>query len=180
MALVTLGRTGRRTPPVEFADAVELWARGFGKHAKLEWSPALRYWRVLITLNPNDPRNQLEGEAHEAVDLLKPGEVTNPVTGRGYPGLVPQTLDELGVQGLIDLLNETNLERGRYRSAEEAFKDQREKRIANEDRLRRSLRDDAGHAARRTYRQVTGAPFAPVGVDITAAPAKRAHESQEE
>ena len=166
MTLALFRRTGRRTPPVEYADAVEKWARSKGRHAKLVWDARCGNWQVHIELTGNDPRLQLETPT-EVVELLKPGFLDTP-TGRKVPGLVGVELDELGVQGIIDHLNETNLETGRFRSPQDALRHSREQNRTLRDRERAFQKDETSHLARDEYRRVMGHPLIS-GADLVAA-----------
>ena len=156
----------RRLPPVEYADAVESWARGHGTHARLVWDARAGNWDVRIDLpRSDDPRHQLE-EPYEVVPILKPGEIKMP-GGRVMPGLVGVELDEVGVAGIVAHLHETNLRTGRFRSAEEAIKYTAEKNRTERGREREFQKGEARHLARDEYRRVMQHPLIQ-GADLVA------------
>lgn len=169
--LVTNQRYRGRVPPVEYADAVEKWARGRGRHARLVWMSVTGNWQVRFTLMPNDPRGS-SATPWEPLDLLRPGKIRAP-SGKWIPGYVGVELDELGIGGIVAILEETSLETGRYRSTEEVVTDHYERQKRLREHSHASLKDDSAAVARDVYRQVNKVPFERVGIDLSPeAPAR--------
>ena len=176
MSLFRRKRTGRRVPPVEYADAIEQWARARGTHALLVWDPQVGNWDVKVQLNPNDPRNVLD-DPTETVPLLKPGRIPMP-NGQFMPGLVGVELDDIGVQGILDHLNETNLATGRFRSAEEMIRHTHNQNTELRDRERAYQRGEAKYRGRYEYGRAMGHPVIP-GTDLTVADPESAAQQEE-
>jgi|TARA_Y100000310_G_scaffold273098_1_gene288389 hypothetical protein len=166
---------------VEYSDAVELWARGRGGHAKLKWLPdPMNCWAVILSYRAGDPR-QASPEDGEPVLLhdwkdakwwhryhperVKRHERSNEIMPCGYA----YELDELGVSGILERLDRGNIlsGRGEFDSAEEAGRKQVEKFKDEKHKRRLDARGDAGHRARDIRRQVMKIPFLPVGVEFT-------------
>ena len=176
MSLFTRKRIGRRVPPVEYADAVERWARAKGTHALLVWDHHVGNWDVKIELKPNDPRNVLD-DPTETVPLLKPGTIYR-ANGQSMPGLVGVELDDIGVQGILDHLNEWNLETGRYRSAEEMIRHTHDDNTRLRERERAYRKDEARYRGRYEYGRAMGHPVVP-GTDLLVADTESAAQQEE-
>ena len=184
---------GRRVP-VEYADAVEAWARTHGGHATLKWLDApMNCWAVILRYRVGDPRqmigegNEADGEPvllHEWKDIewwrRQPPHVQQLAkrnhANRILPSYYAFDLDELGVEGVIARLNQGNIlsGRGQFKSAEEAGNKQTEKFRAKQERERLRRRDEAGHRALDMRRSVYKIPFLGVGVQLTRATASSA------
>lgn len=161
--------------PWQMQDALEKWARGFGKHAKIEYlthtDPPTP--QVKISLDPDDPRRQA-GEQWETVQLVvwdEEGE-THPRTGKPMGAYVPIPLEELGTSGLIELLNRTNVQtgRGEYASLQEAIHDQWTKALEAQRRERRKHRDAAIQFGRQFRRRIFDIPHHRVGIELSSSP----------
>lgn len=177
--------TGRRVAPVEFRDAVEEFARKSGTHGDILWvGPPISAWQVRLTLKPGDPRLRSDhpDDKYESVLLVEwvdpQKEPTNPLTkklhrrdrwNRLLPAYVSVELDDLGVQGVLDILEKGSLMtgRGEFKSAEEAVKKTREANQSAKDIARRKARIEAGARARDVRRQLQKIPFHRVGIDLT-------------
>lgn len=164
--LILPGRTGREraakpTVPAEIADAVEQWARRWGRHARIDHvtytSPPTP--QVRISPKHGDPNLKLvqDGkippeEAEEVVHLWEWDEEK-----RCYVG-VP--LSSLGVQGVLRWLNRGNTwsGSGEYDSLQEALTDQREKKRREQKKLRRELKEDVRRIAQEVGRHMLGVP----------------------
>jgi hypothetical protein len=126
--------------PYEFRDAVELWARQYGRHAKIGYNIFMRCPVVEITLKPEDPRmrawrdGKLRVEPTEAVPLhYQPSE------GAPYQ---PMNLDMLGVSGLIEMLEKANTwtGRGEYSSMREAVQVVERRNVEHREQMRNAIR----------------------------------------
>lgn len=167
------------TPPAAVADAVELWARQYGRHATMKYVPLASppCWSVNLSLKPDDPalRPWQEGRAShkptEGVLLIEwdaeAGEVS-PITGQRSGAYRPVDLEEYGPTGVVELLEKGNTwsGRGEFGSLAEAVvvaaTRSREEREKIKARQRQWARDYAGDV-RRQYLKI---PFLPVGVAL--------------
>lgn len=165
---------GGITPPAEFADAAELYARRSGRHGTLKYvPPPVNCWIVELTLKSTDPRmlawqtGQLDSEPKEVVYLWRPAtpkeRAKEPLTQ-----FVGYKLDELGVSGMIQLLERTNTMsgRGEYKSLEQALKDQTDKRDEGQQKIADEARDNAHDRVMDKRRSVLGIPYLGVGIDL--------------
>lgn len=162
---------GRREPgpiPVEIADAVELWARGSGRHATIVWIDAVTppIAQVRITLRANDPRLEAwrEGltdeEPVETVELVEWDERKNAYVG------IP--LSDLGATGVTEMLQkgDTWSGSGEFDSLQEAIVAARERKKAETERLRQFHRGEALSRLEETSRYHLDIPQVP-GADVT-------------
>lgn len=169
---------GRRAP-VEYADAVEMWARGNGGHATLKWlEDPMNCWAVILSFKPNDPRAGTDADG-EPVLLhdWKPAEWwakyqperarRHPRTNRIMPANYAYDLEELGISEIIERLDRGNIlsGRGEFQSAEQAGRAQVEKFRTDKHRRRRAARDEASHRAKDRRRSLLGIPLLP-GADF--------------
>lgn len=163
--------------PVEVADAVELWARQYGRHATLTFVPPMGCWSVNLTLKPDDPalKRYQEGEATEVptegVLLLEwDAEVgdPNPTTGKKAGAYRAVNLEEYGPSGVVALLEKGNTwsGRGEFGSLQEAVigaaSRNREEAAKQKERQRQWARDYAGDVRRQTLK----IPYVRVGVEL--------------
>lgn len=140
--ILDVGRSAHPRVPVEIADAVELWARQFGRHATIAWVPTSPPTpQVRISLKASDPMRQMADlfqgeEPAETVELVKWDEK------RGC--YAPVSLDDLGVTGVLEILERGNTwsGRGEFSSHEEALKAQAEEIQRSNERRKRHSRDD--------------------------------------
>ena len=124
--------------PVEIADAVELWARGCGRHATITYitvvDPPIA--QVRITLRPDDGRldawrkGLVDEEPIEAIELVEWDEK--------HTRYVPLNLTELGASGVTALLERGNLwsGRGEFDSLQQAIVAVRERAKVERERER--------------------------------------------
>lgn len=174
------------TAPPEFQDAVELWARKSGRHARLTFVPTEFQegrtvngtWLVRIDLRENDPRLSLyqDGKMPEkpTEDVWihrsnpKEGKIKPNTHGRREQPFIPISIQQLGVSGLIGFLEkgDTWSGRGKYSSLEDQLqkvrKQNRERRHAFREQMK--LENRMEQAQKR--RQVLGIPLVPVGIDL--------------
>ena len=173
--IATVGGSGRRTAPYEFQDAVELHFRKSGRHARIVWIPEpVCQWQIRISLMPDDPvlaawkAGELEEEPVETVEVTYYDEKVGLYVG--------YELDELGVSGLVEMLEkgDTWSGQGRFSSIQDALTYQVETQRNTQERLRQAMRDEALAVGRDVRKRVTGEPFLPVGIDLsTSSPDSR-------
>ena len=179
----------RRLAPVEYRDAVALYARQHGGGGDIIWMGApVNCWRVQLTLKPDDPRLKgKDDEVYETVDLqqyVHPDPThpayprsdpklldklrRHPRNNRLMPGYVAFELDELGVSGVTEMLERGSLfsGRGEFQSAEEAMRVIMDRRRGVLAENRQRQRDETGALARDVRRRVLKIPFLPVGISF--------------
>ncbi len=123
--------------PYEFREAVELYARRSGRHGTIGWNGWTRCNVVEFTLKPDDPRlkawqeGKLKKEPKETILLHY-----QPKPGAPYQAI---NLAELGVSGLVEMLEKANTwsGRGEYRSVVEAV----QAAARHNDNLREQMRN---------------------------------------
>lgn len=172
--------------PQDFADAVELYARRYGRHGTLKFVPwPLNCWVIEFTLMPNDPARlamqgqKVEDDIVEPVYLLRPSTPAE-TSKRGGPHEVGYKLDELGVSGMIELLERTNTfsGRGQYASQKEALKDQADKGTEARAKIAETAREEAVEVGMARRRQVFDIPYLTVDIDLKTAPEPASQEQQ--
>lgn len=177
---VRVSRQGGRRAPVEYAEAVEQWAREHGGHARLQWLEApMNCWCVKLSYRLGDPRqaSNTDGEpvllheywTAEQWQKRKPHLVRrHPRSNAVMAGNYAFELDELGVEGLKKWLDRGNIlsGRGQFTSVEEAGKVQADRHESAMERLRATKRDNAKHRALDIRRSVYKIPFFRVGVSF--------------
>ena len=170
---------GGLTPPVEFADAVETYARKYGKHGTMRFvPPPVNVWIVEFELRANDPRRSLwqsqraKEEPKEVVYLWRDATPQEIARARGQWHRVGYKLDELGVSGLVQFLDRTNLfsGRGEYGSLTEAVKDQANKQEQGEAKELEDARQGAVEIGMDKRRQLFKIPYLNVGIDLKKTP----------
>lgn len=156
----------RSPAPIEFSDAVELYARRFGRHGRLHFVPVLNCWIVELKVGEfwvigEESDDQSEASAH----ALEPTEVfylTRPSTpaeraSTGAPTM-GYKLDELGVQGMIDYLERTNTltGRGEFTSNYDAAIQQLEQQRVGVGKVVQGHKDNAVYSQQQKRKQVEG------------------------
>jgi hypothetical protein len=165
------GARQKRRAPLEFQDAVELHFRKSGRHANIVWIPEpVCQWQVRITLRPDDPalRSFQAGEAEE--EPIETVEITYFDEQTGL--YVGHELDELGVSGLVEMLEKGDMwsGQGRFSSIQDAMTWQVETQRSARERLRNAMRDEASAVARDVRKRVLNEPVLPVGISFNESP----------
>ena len=163
--LILPGETGRRraaepTVPVEIADAVERWAREWGRHARITHLMHTDPPTPQVRLSPRygDPDLKLVSEgkmpAEEAEEVVHLWEYD---PEKGYVG-VP--LAELGVRGVVEWLQRGNTESGsgEFDSLQDALDHVREQQKRETRKLKQELRDDVRRLAGEVGPHMRGVP----------------------
>lgn len=93
-------------------DAVEVWARRYGRHGDVRWSPVLKCYEITLTYPDDSPvmkawRDGRVGEAkpHETIPLAHWD-----AEAMRYVAVDP---DEYGPSGVVELLDRANAQSGR-------------------------------------------------------------------
>ena len=183
MALIsTIGGARReRRAPLEFQDAVELHFRKSGRHAKIVWIPEpVCQWQVRITLRPDDPalRSFQAGEAEE--EPIETVEITYFDEQTGL--YVGHELDELGVSGLVEMLEKGDMwsGQGRFSSIQDAMTWQVETQRNMREKLKNAMRDEAMAVARDVQKRVLDEPVLPVGISFNESPPDKGPTQEKE
>lgn len=173
--LVVPGKEGRKRaqqPPVppEISEAVELWAREWGRHARITHlmitDPPTP--QIHLSPKPNDPRRKKvqEGEwaPEEAEETVHLWEYEGTAPEGSYVGI---PLRSLGVRGVLRWLERGNTwsERGEVDSLQEGVDRERKRRKRAEKQVEDSDLDDVEHIAKRVKRQITDTPLIQPGID---------------
>lgn len=165
-ALLVPSDYARPAPPAAIADAVELWARKSGRHARLEWNRVTSWWEIHLSLKPDDPqmRAYREGKVGE-----EPTETVPLIEWDGEKGAyAPIPIEQYGAAGVVFLLEKGDSwsGRGEFSSLQEAVtvaaSRAREGRQRVKDQQRQWARDLGGDVRR----SVLKIPYLPVGIDL--------------
>lgn len=163
----------RQAVPYEISDAVELWARQWGRHGTITFNHALRCPVIEFTLRPDDPRmkafqeGRLKHEPKECIPLHYQRTEPDGTKSVHYFAL---NLEDLGVSGVLELLNRGNCwsGTGEYKSFKEAAQVMGE----HNDRLKKQIKDalvvEGRMRARDMRRQVLDLPLVSVPDNIGA------------
>jgi len=173
--IAEVGLNANTRAPVEFADAVELHFRKSGRHARLVMIPSIRTWQIRVAPRPDDPRlgawrdGRLTEYPEELIELCEyePRAAQLP-SGQWIPGYVPYSLDELGVTGLVNWLEQADLwsGRGEVNSMAEGVALQRRRQQEAQEKAKRQIRDAAVDRAKDRRRSVLKIPFLPVSINL--------------
>lgn len=152
--------------PREMAAAVDEWARQWGRRGTIGWNAALNCAVIDLSLKPDDPRMQawqegrLKHEPKESIPLnWQP---------KGKQYFEPINLEELGVSGLIDMLDKANAwsGRGEYSSMMEAVNAVERKNEELREMMRKAALDNCRDRARDMRRQILDLPLVSVPENI--------------
>lgn len=168
--------------PFEIADAVELYAREFGRHGRIRFVPHVNCWLVELSPIAGAPLMKAvqegrlpEPEAWEAVWLQEANPNAGKVTGRGPNGFPIREgpyrsldIEQLGAAGVRAFLDRTNMfsGRGEAKSLEDAMRQTADAEAARVAKLRADAKDDAIHEARDRRSLYEHVPREVVGVDL--------------
>lgn len=178
MSLLLAGINIDGRPPVEYADAVTLYYRNKGRNARLVRLKYPKVWAVRIEPRSDDPRlgawreGRLEQYPAEQIELVECKKDAHTVRSghRSWtvPGYVGYDLEELGVSGLIEFLDQADVlsGRGEVSSLAEAVRIQRENQKRMQEKARAEAKDAALEIAKSKRRSVLGIPFLPVGINL--------------
>lgn len=170
LASPILDRFGRQVarpiPPVWFADAVELWARSWGRSANTRWEGAVGCFVSHLSRRESDPvlASVQSGKRAEASEPFywhewKQGVRPHPILGPSVmvSGYVPLDIEQLGESGVMERLNKSNMwGRGDYRNLDEAADAVTSANDRRMEAQRRKLRDGLEGPLRATIRHARG------------------------
>jgi hypothetical protein len=158
----------RTTPsvPYDIADAVEVWARERGRHARMEWSAFLGCPVIHFTRKADDPvlkawqEGELESEPTESVMLNRWDERAG--------AYVPLDLGEYGAGGVVALLEEADTwsGRGRYESLQHAIRAAWDRNDARREEMKAAAFEAGQDGADRMRRTILGLPQVQVAADV--------------
>jgi len=74
-------------------------------------------------------------------------------------------LDELGIEGMLGLLNKGNTSKS-AETLEETVRKQAQRQADSQDKIKKDRRDDAVHRGALDRRQLLDIPVLPVGIDL--------------
>lgn len=173
-------RIARPVPPVEIADAVERWARQWGRHARLEWNDATRCFAIHFTRKGDDPSLALvqggqRAEVTESVLLHEWKKESRPhpfLAGKKVDGFVSMDLEQYGVDGVLRILDRSNMWSGRgdFADPQEALDAVLAQHARREKEIDDQVDGQTREFANRIYRKVTGNPQVGVIADLRANP----------
>ena len=162
-------RAGEHPVPWEIQDTVELWARKWGRHGRVEWVPGLNCYAIHLTRRPDDPimREWQEGRLAQSdppTESVLLHEF-DPKVGR----YVPLKLEELGPSGIEELLDKGNAwsGRGEFKTLADGLAHAVDQNKRNKEEWAKHMSElgrDIGSLARRT---VLNLPWVP-GSDVPA------------
>lgn len=152
--------------PWEIRDAVELWARQQGRHARVEWHRGLGCAVIHFSRKSDDPmmREWQEGRLSEEPTESVMLHHWDPAKKRH----VPLDLGEYGASGIVNMLDESNVwsGRGRYASLQAAIEATITGHNQHRERLRQAAEDAGRESAWLHQRGVLGLPQVPVVADV--------------
>ena len=185
-----IGGGGRRysalpVAPHDIRDAVELYARKSGRTGTIHFVP-FGGWFVRFNLRSNDSRMLLwkNGTAPEppSEDVWLHRE--NPRFGKFIPGTnmerepryLPYQLHELGVTGVVEILERGNTfsKRGEHDSLESAVKQAGESNLAMKRKNRADQKEASRLESREKRRSILKIPFLPGGLTMRKKKEKQA------
>jgi hypothetical protein len=159
-----------RVIPWQLSDAVEMWARERGKHATIGWNSATNCAVIDFTLRPDDPRmkayreGKLRFEPKESL-LLNYRETDS--QGREYGPFLPLDIEQLGVSGVINMLNEGDVQsgNGKYADMQQAVHAIERRNAQARAKMKDVAVENARLRARDDRRWVAGQPLVTVTTD---------------
>lgn len=163
----------RQQIPCEIADAVELWARQWGRHGTIGMNQALRCPVIELSLKSDDPRlkhwqeGRLKYEPKESILLHY--QRTEP-DGSKSVHFYPLNLEELGVSGVLEILDRGNMwsGRGEYENFQKAAQVMGEYNEKLKQQMKDAAVEEGRLRARDMRRQVLGLPLVSVPDNIGA------------
>lgn len=151
--------------PVDIADAVEMWARQRGRHARLTWNAIMGCPVVTFTLpeNATGNRDVQEGRAAEATESV-PLHEWDGERGR----YVPLVLGDYGASGIINLLESWDMHSGRglYDSIQARVAAMRAENERVRESHRRAADEGAADLLDLKRRSALDIPYHTVGIDL--------------
>ncbi len=156
---ITAGRD--RIPPVELADAAEMWARSrLGSHAKLGWSDVMSCWVIEIERHPDDPilREWQAGRLR-----VKPVElaVLHEPSGSGHMRALP--IEQWSADSLMTWLDQHTF--GRGHDLLDYVNRVERKNEKNRQQQAKKLGEVGQQFAEKNYRQAAGVAFSAGGIE---------------
>ena len=171
MLITRMSGGTRRRAPVEFMDAVELHFRKSGRHANLVWiAEPICQWQIRVTMRPNDPALKAWQAGDVDTEPVETVEITYFDEDAGL--YIGYELDELGVSGLIAMLDRGNMHSGtgQVHSLQDAMTKQVEAQREHREKLRKYIHGEVEAAARSLTHIIKKEPYLTVGIDFNESP----------
>ena len=180
-----IGRDRSPKAPVEYREVVAQWSRDHdGAGADIVWvTDPVNTWQIRLNLKTGDPRLQdRSSDLFEAVLLhqwVHPDQdPLNPLkdrcrrhtrTNRLMPSYVALRLEELGIQGILTVLDKGSLMtgRGEFKSAEQCMKSVLDKKYSDHKKMVASKRQNVGDRSKDLRRTLFKIPFMSVGIELS-------------
>lgn len=168
-----MSTSDRHSIPHEIRDAVALWAQQWGRRGTIAMNHALRCPVIELSLKADDPRMKAYQEGrlkHEPTECIPLHYQRTEADGSKSVHYFPLDLADLGVSGVLELLDRGNTwsGRGEYGSFKEAAQIMGE----HNDKLRNMIKEAAVQEgrdrARDMRRQVFDLPLVSVPGNIGA------------
>lgn len=161
----------RRAIPYQISDAVEHWARSRGRHASIGWNPVLGCAVIDITLKGDDPRLKAYQEGrlkHEPKESVILHYQKTDYQGNTSGPFIALNLEELGVTGIIEMLEKGDVwsGRGEFSSLHEAVQKVAQHNETHREKMKQDIRDAAMDRAKDMRRQILDLPLVSVPANI--------------
>lgn len=159
----------RRAIPVAMRDAVEMWARqNRGTHGYVAWNPVLKCAVIDLELRADDPRMKAWQEGrlkHKPMESI-------PLHYQAFGGgpFIAIDIEQLGVSGLLDMLDKANTwsGRGQYNNMIEAVQAAERQNENLRESVRKAALDNTRDRTRDMRRQILDLPLVSVPANIGA------------
>lgn len=163
----------RQAIPYEIRDAVELWARQWGRHGTITMNHALRCPVIELSLRGDDPRlrayqeGRLKHEPKECIPLHYQQPMPDGSKSVHYSAL---SIADLGVSGVLEILDRGNTwsGTGEYKGFKQAAQVMGEHNEKLKQQIKAAAIDEGRLRARDMRRQVFGLPLVSVPDNIGA------------
>lgn len=178
-----LDRNGRRhavpVPPPWFTDAVELYAREWGRRSVTRWEPAVGCFVSYLSRKDDDPalaavQQQARADDGEPIywhewtnGPVRPHPILGP--SKMVPGYLPADIEQLGIDGVLRKLRSENTWSGvgMFRSHDESIEAILAKHHARDQQHKQTLRDGLSGPLKATLRHNKGHALGVVPDNIT-------------
>ena len=136
-------------------------------------------WQVRLYLRGDDPRRTNDPSTHFEPVLLHewvdPAEEPHHpkldrLATKGRPGFIAHELEDLGISGLISILQQGSVLSGRgdYKSAEHALHASMKRETERQAKARDDAKDNATQRLKQSRRRMLKIPLVPVGIELKA------------
>jgi hypothetical protein len=167
---VDIRSRGVPTIPFDVAEEVELFARQWGRHARMEWSVHLNAPVIHFSM-PKDSKlwkmwqeGELDREPTESVPLIE----RDPNTGR----IGPINLADYGASGVRELLEKSNVwsGRGKHKNLLNAIRENMDRNAKNREEMRKKANEIGREIGWLSRRSALELPQSQVLIDLKSPP----------